>query len=159
MASSAQGGVGPGESDDNDLAIVYRAVDQGASADQVRALLAGGPRTRRAKQQWLSAVLECKGGPNNDETPLRRAHRRRDGPLVGALLEHGADACALGPKANPLATCIAYGQADSLRVLLRSGRHSPDERLAYRPVGTVAGADDADCFCRPPLRGAAEVLF
>jgi hypothetical protein len=149
--ASAQGGGGSNDNNtENDLACVYRAVDQGASADQVRAILAGGPRTRHAKQQWLAAVLEHKGGANGDETPLQRAHRRRDGPLAGALLEHGADARVLGPKANPLAICIAYGQVNSLRVLLHSGRHSADERLAYSIPGTVAGADEGSReFCCP----------
>jgi hypothetical protein len=111
----------------------------------VRAILAGGPRTRRAKQQWLAAVLEHKGGANGDETPLLRAHRRRDGALVGALLEQGADARAISPMANALAVRIAYGQVASLRVLLRSGKHSAEEKLTYRVAGVGRGG-------RRPLR-------
>jgi hypothetical protein len=143
--ASAQGGGGS----NNDLSCVYRAVDEGASAEQVRAILAGGPHTRRAKQQWLAAVLEYKGGANSDETPLQAAHRRRDGPVVGALLEHGADTAAIGPHANALAICIAYGQVDGLRVLLRSGKHSADEKLAYRTWATVDGVGEPRCSCRP----------
>jgi hypothetical protein len=130
MASAAQGGAS--NDNENDLACVYRAVDQGASADQVRAILASRSRT-------LTAVLEYKGGANSDETPLQAAHRRRDGPpLVGALLEHGAGALALGAFANPLAICIAYGLTDSLRVLLRRGKHSLDEKRYHRLGITVA---------------------
>jgi hypothetical protein len=153
MASSAQGESGSGGSNDhneNDLSCVYRAVDQGASAEEVRAILEGGPRTRRAKQQWLAAVLEHKGGPNKNETPLQAAHhRRRDGALVGALLEHGADAAAIGPRCSPLALAIHYGLADTLRVLLRSARHSADEQLAYHSRATIAGADGSLASCRP----------
>jgi ankyrin repeat protein len=155
MASAAQGGgVGigggsNGNNNDNDLSCVYRAVDRGASAEQVRAILSGGPRTRRARSEWLEGVVNHKSADNNDETPLQAAHRRRNGPLVGALLEHGADPCALGPNANALAICIAYGQVNSLRILLRSGRHSADEEIAYWTGSTVAGADDPGDFCRP----------
>jgi hypothetical protein len=147
--ASAQGGDGSNDNDNNDLACVYRAVDEGASAEQVRAILAGGPRTRREKVKWLAAVTNHKSAANNDETPLKAAHRRRDGPLVGALLEHGAKARSLFPNANALAICISYGLVDSLRVLLRSGRHSADERLAYWARGTVAGLRPLFTFCRP----------
>jgi hypothetical protein len=82
LASSAQGG-GGGSNNENDLSCVYRGVDQGASVEHVRAILASGPRTRRAKQQWLSAVLEHKGGANGDETPLQAALRRDDGHTGG----------------------------------------------------------------------------
>jgi hypothetical protein len=95
----------------------------------------------------------------NDETPLQAAHRRRDGPVGGALLGHGADARALGRNAHPLAIRIAYGQADSLRVLLNSGKHSADERLAYwvgAPIdpwtrgAAVSSCRPAHLFVVPP---------
>jgi ankyrin repeat protein len=151
MAATEQGG-GGGSNDNNteDLGVVYRAVDAGASAEEVRAILSGGSSTHPARQQWLAAVLEYKS--ESGETPLQAAHRRRDGPVVGALLESGADAPARFPAtghANALALCIAYGQVDSLRALLRSGRHSADEEVAWLTADTFEGGLAPDAFNRP----------
>jgi hypothetical protein len=149
MASAAQGGGGGSNNNSNetDLACVYRAVDQGASAEQVRAILAGGPRTRHAKEQWLAGVLNHKN--TNGETALEAAHKRlRRGDLVGVLLEAGADARILGPYCNALALAIFYGEIETLRHLLRSGRHDANEKLRYERAGPIEGSEFGAFFCR-----------
>jgi ankyrin repeat protein len=151
-AATEQGGGGGGGNVDNpdDLGVVYRAVDAGASAEEVRAILAGGPSTQPARAQWLAAVLEHES--ESGETPLQAAHRRRDGPVVGALLEHGAAASALYPvttRTNALSLCIFYGQVDSLRELLRSGRHSADEEVADWVGALLGDPDEPGFFVRP----------
>jgi hypothetical protein len=64
---------------------------------------------------------------------------RRD-DLVGVLLEAGADAAAaLGLGCSALAVAIHCGLAETLRALLRSGKHRVDETLRYDYDGTISG--------------------
>jgi hypothetical protein len=127
----------------NDPSALYRAVDAGASAEQVRHMLAEAP-----SDAWREAALAYRSSANN-ETALQAAHRLRLGPVVGVLLEYEADVKALHPDAHPLVVCIAYGQVDTLRVLLRSGRHTAEEKVT-RPFDLVTGSYySAADFTRP----------
>jgi len=127
---------------------LYRAVADGRSAEEVRAAIEAcappGPVTRNSSRCGIAPALNRvarndriygrgkRNDRNNgrDETPLQAAHRLQRGDLVGLLLEAGADAAALSSHRHhdPLALCIAYGQAGSLRALLRreQGRRGVD---------------------------------
>jgi ankyrin repeat protein len=130
---------------------VLRAVKAGASADELRRIIeqcaAGG--TGQSREESRLAAVNYRTG-EHDFPPLRIAHGARRGDLVGALLEAGADAkAAFGPDCSPLALAIHHGQTDTLRALLRSGRHHAEEGLAYGPVSTLAGAVRQGDWCRP----------
>ena len=91
---------------------------------------------------------------NATETPLQAAHRQWRGDMVGALVEAGADVGGIfNGKLTPLAVCIAYGQVESVRALLRAG-HDAMEQIKWDPVN---GRDDAFstpahfCLAPPPL--------
>jgi hypothetical protein len=53
----------------------------------------------------------CKSVERDSDTPLKAAHHRHNCPLVGALLEAGADASALYPSGS----CHALGAGHPLR--------------------------------------------
>jgi hypothetical protein len=138
----------------NDLACVYRAVaEQGATAEQVRAIVAtgGGLSAPQARDEWRVAVVNYKTDDTEvADTPLCAAHRRRDGPLVGALLEAGAaDASFFAPSGNALALAIHHGQIDAVRALLRSERHDADEKVALTTTSRFEPEPDLSCFARP----------
>jgi ankyrin repeat protein len=138
--AAVEGGDG-GKNNNDDPSAVFQAVDAGASVGEVRQLLVEAP------DAWRTAALNYRCADGN-ETALQAAHRRRDGAIVGVLLEHGADPTALHPNANALVVCIAYGQVNSLRVLLSSGRHSANEQVA-RPFDLTTDYGSAAHFTRP----------
>jgi hypothetical protein len=113
-------------------ASVYAAVAAGESDEEVRRVIA-----ECGDEQQRTAAVNHKG-QNSNETPLAAAHRLRRGDLVGALLEAGADASKLFRRATPLVLCIAYGLADSLRVLLKAG-HDPNQQIGYGPHDSLEG--------------------
>jgi hypothetical protein len=130
MASASATGGSGGSGDDLSYGCVHRAAAAGKSAEEVSRLIelcAQGDKKRRAVNET---------GRNNSESPLQAAHRLQRGDLVGALLEAGADVSALSPFATPLVLCIAYGLADSLRVLLKAG-HDANQRLYYSPLDSI----------------------
>jgi hypothetical protein len=118
---------------------VYAAVSAGKSDEEVRRVIG-----ECANEQQRKAAVNHKG-QNNDQTPLAAAHRLRRGDLVGALLEAGADASALSPRATPLVLCIVYGLVESLRALLKAGL-DPNQRVEYREHDSLAG-NGAPQFC------------
>jgi hypothetical protein len=124
-----------------DLSAVYRAVASGQSEEQVRRLI----RQCRSQKRREAAVNARIDG----ETALQAAHRLARGDLVGALLENGAHATQLGPRAHPLAIAIHYGRRYTVSALIRQG-HDPNDELAYSPWSTVAGGHGHGFgFCRP----------
>jgi len=138
MAAAAHGGgsSGFGVSDRNTGAAaaedecsgrVYCAVAAGESAEEVRRVIelcAQGDEQRRAQ------AVNHKGV---EESPLQAAHRQRRGDLVGALVEAGADVGGIFDGRLPaLAVCVAYGQVESVRALLRKG-HTAKADVKWDP--------------------------
>jgi ankyrin repeat protein len=111
--------------------VVRRVIEEVAQgSDEWRAAAANYPGRRRE-------VVE--GATPREETPLQAAVRLRRCDLVGALVEAGADVCAIylaglwrGARLTPLAVCIMYEQAESVRALLRAG-HDPNELINCGP--------------------------
>ena len=158
MAQSAAGAAGGGgnnknsnENGSDDVGCVWRAVAQGETAGRVRELIeqyasAGGARTRRSYEARRSAAVNYKSSANgHEETPLEAAHDSERGDLVGVLLENGADTKALGQNCHALALVMHYGLTDTLRELLRSGRHQANEALMYDWMSGVCGRDRDRC--------------
>jgi len=156
---------------DNDDAPsrLHQAVAEGRSAAEVRAAISAcaasatyaPPVTRRtarsgadvsdAARSLAALVNRVHGsGRSRGETALQAAHRLRRGDLVGLLLEAGADATTLVPnrRHDPLAVCIAYGQAESLRALLRQG-HDANRKVDYRAYHCLDAPYDQYSFCSP----------
>jgi ankyrin repeat protein len=162
MAStSAAAAVDPGAADNSAPDAVLRAVIAGASADELRRVIeqyTAGER-RLAAVNYRTREHDRDVTPlriAHDVTPLRIAHSCERGDLVGALLEAGADAkAAFGPNCSPLAVAIYHGQTDTLRALLRSGRHHAEEQLAYGSMSTLEGAVYEGDWCRPVHLAAA----
>jgi len=140
---------------------VLRAVQARVSAGALRRVIedyaAGGTGTPRSREERrLAAVNYRTREHDRDVTPLYVASSSGRGDLVGALLEAGADAkAAFGPNCSPLALAIHHGQTDTLRALLRSGRHHAEEELAYGPRSTLEGAVRQGVWCRPVHVAAA----
>jgi len=141
-ATTAAAAGGPcGDADD--VSPVYNAVSSGASEAELRRVIeecAQGDDRRR-----VQAV-------NRGDTPLQAAHRQKRGDLVGALVEAGADVGGIfNRKVTPLAVCVAYGQVESVRALLRAG-HDANENVGWRPW--YSSGDDVFCtpahFCLAP---------
>jgi ankyrin repeat protein len=148
---------------------LYRAVAEGRSAAEVRAAIQAcaasatyaPPVTRRtarsgadvsdAARSLAALVNRVHGRGRGGETALQAAHRLRRGDLVGLLLENGADAANLYShrRHDPLALCIAYGQAESLRALLLQGGHVANRRLEYRAYQCLDGRYDQYSRCSP----------
>jgi ankyrin repeat protein len=140
---------------------LYRAVAAGCTADELRAAIEAcappGPSsstttTNDRARRMAAAVnsVELNGRDGRGETPLQAAHRMQRGDLVGPLLEAGADAASLSihRRVDPLAVCIAYGQAASLRALLRQG-HDANRRVEYGfGYSLDVGCSGSD-FCSP----------
>jgi len=148
-AAAAGGPGGPGDDDDG-LSRVYHAVASGASKAELRRVIeecAQGDDQRRAQAVNHSSTAT--------ETPLQAAHRQRRGDLVGALVEAGADVDGIfNGKLTPLAVCIAYGQVESVRALLRAG-HDANEEIEWHPLygsGDAFSSNPAHfCLAPPPL--------
>jgi ankyrin repeat protein len=139
----------------DNFARVHRAVAAGESAEEVRRLIA-----EYADEQMRVQAVNMKS-QNNNETPLATAHRLQRGNLVGALLEAGADASKLFRRATPLVVCIAHGQVESVRVLLKAG-HDPNQRIEYGSNNYLVGSASGDsctaahlCLTPPRLSDAA----
>lgn len=115
----------PPLSNENDYgARIYRAVADRRPEEEVRRLIAECPLEQR--KEAVNA-RDPRGG--SGATPLLLALCNSDAPLVGALLEHGADASLVpGGHCNALVLCICFGLAGSLRVLLRAG-HDPNQKV------------------------------
>ena len=99
-------------------------------------------------------ALAVNRGPTATQTPLQAAHRQRRGDLVGALVEAGADVGGIFGsyrKLTPLAVCIAYGQVESVRALLRNG-HDAMEKIEEQSYGS---GDAFSTTHRPRLPRAA----
>jgi ankyrin repeat protein len=117
------------DDDAGDLRRVYHSVAAGDTAARLRRVIAEcaqGSDERRAR-----AVNK----PGDDgEKPLEAASRLKRGDLVGALVETGANVRVLASGlATPIAVCCAWGQAKSVRALLRAG-HDPSETFRYNPA-------------------------
>jgi len=130
---------GPG-GDINDVSPVYNAVSSGASEEELRRVIeecAQGDNRRRVQAVNHSSTAT--------ETPLQAAHRQKRGDLVGALVEAGADVGDIfgGRTLTPFAVCIAYGQVESVRALLRAG-HDVNEKIDWSPSYSPSNA-----FCTP----------
>jgi ankyrin repeat protein len=124
---------------------VHAAVAAGKSREEVRLVIDG---FSQGDEQRL-AVNQPAGQDDNKETPLKAAHRLGRGDLVGLLLEAGADASKLfagGRAVTAIALCVAYGQAESLRALLKAA-HDAKQKLNYAPYGSLAGAEHPSCVC------------
>jgi hypothetical protein len=162
MAAATQAG------SNNDLSCVHRAVVAGESADQVRRLIEG---YAQGSDERRKAVVDYRSSEEgNAEAPLNAAHRLARGDLVAVLLESGADATAIGPKCHPLALAVHYRLLGTLRELLRSGRHHPNEQIPYKAGSSTAdgrapdGEDENDGrWCRlvhlivaPPRRSQGD---
>jgi len=146
VSSAAAGGPG-GAADD--FSRVYHAVASGASKAELRRVIeecAQGDDQRRAQAVNHSSTAT--------ETPLQAAHRQKRGDLVGALVEAGADVGGIfNGKLTPLAVCIAYGQVDSVRALLRAS-HEAKEKIewdSWNSIGDEFSTPAHFCFAPPPL--------
>jgi ankyrin repeat protein len=98
---------------------VHAAIEACAPPGSVAGSSSSSSMTTSHRARVLAAALN-RAEPNerNDgrgETPLQAAPRLRRGDLIGLLLEFGADVATI--YHDPLALCIAYGQAESLRAL------------------------------------------
>jgi len=158
--SAAPGGPG---GDADDVSPVYNAVSSGASEAELRRVIeecAQGDDRRRvqavnhsstATETPLQAVNHSSTAT---ETPLQAAHRQKRGDLVGALVEAGADVGGIfNRKVTPLAVCVAYGQVESVRALLRAG-HDANENVGWRPWYSSGDAFSTPvhfCLAPPPL--------
>jgi len=145
--SSAAGGPG---GDADDFSRVYDVVASGASEAELRRVIeecAQGDDQRRAQAVNHSSTAT--------ETPLQAADRQKRGDQVGALVEAGADVAGIfaGLKLTPLAVCIAYGQVESVRALLRAG-HDANEEIEWAPWGLLDDEFSTPahvCLAPPPL--------
>jgi ankyrin repeat protein len=127
MAEAAATAAAASPSEDG-YARIYQAVAEGKTEHKVRAAI------QAAAQEGLARSL-------------RAADDAGRGDLVGALLEAGADAKRLYPGGlcDPLALCIAYGNASSLNALLKLG-HPADRRIKARPDDrSLAGHEGYFC--------------
>jgi len=140
---------GPGD-DADDFSRVCNVVASGASEAELRRVIeecAQGDDRRRVQAVNYSSIAT--------ETLLQAADRQKRGDLVGALVEAGADVGGIfNGKLTPLAVCIAYGQVESVRALLRAG-HDAMEQVGW---GVGSGSETHTCspahFClAPPTLG------
>jgi ankyrin repeat protein len=148
---------------------LYRAVADGLSRDEVRAAIeacappgADADSSRRCIVVAVNRRRTRKDGTLG-ETPLHGSHRLKRGDLVGLLLEAGADTSSLYSKRrhDPLALCIAYGQTESLRALLRQG-HDANRSVAHMQGDHINNDDNNFVYCslvhlciQPPTIGGA----
>jgi len=129
---------------------LYLAVAEGRSAEEVRGLIEACARSSwfRRDRARRSAINRAEPNERNNgrgEAPLQAAHSLQRGDLVGLLLEHGAEAAALSldRRHDPLALCIAYGQAEGLQQ--RWSRRGSGRWRRRR--GARAGASDGRGEC------------
>jgi ankyrin repeat protein len=153
---------------DNGSDSVYRAVSAGESEQEVRRLIeacAVGSATRLDARKRRAAAVNRSSSEGSGETPLQAAHRLNRGDLVGALLEHGAEADDLfdSGECDALALCIHYNEVGTLRALLGAGC-DPNKKLAYGGCDTLEGSGGL-VFCRaahlcilPPRRSSSDPL-
>jgi hypothetical protein len=134
-------------------AYLYTVIARNGTLDEVRAALEacsprGGPIMTRGSCANHAAILaaaanrvEPTANGGRGEAPIEAADRLERGDLVGLLLEAGAEPVGFNrPWDNKIAICVDAGQANTLRVLLRSGVNGggANARFPY---------DDPSQFC------------
>lgn len=129
---------------------LYRAVAGGRSVEEVRAAIqACAPSESSNSSSSIVAAAINRFHPYEEDygDTLHAAHSLQRGDLVGLLLVHWVETATLHlhRRHDPLALYIAYGQAESLRELLRQDRHTYKLRGYHRRDCL----EDAGSFCAP----------